>query len=90
MKMDMAAKLRAAGVKELHARIACPPLKAPCRYGRSTRGKDELLANRMSLDQIPAYLELDSLGYNTIDDLVAAVGLPKERLCLSCWTGEYY
>jgi amidophosphoribosyltransferase len=90
MKMDMAAKLRAAGVKELHARIACPPLRAPCRYGRSTRGKDELLSNRMSLDRIPAYLGLDSLGYNTIDDLVAAVGLPKEDLCLSCWTAEYY
>ena len=90
MKMDMAAKLRAAGVKELHARIACPPLKAPCRYGRSTRGKDELLANRMPVDRISAYLGLDSLGYNIIDDLVAAIGLPKESLCLSCWTGKYF
>jgi amidophosphoribosyltransferase len=44
----------------------------------------------MGLDQIPAYLGLDSLGYNTFDDLVAAVGLPREQLCLSCWTGEYF
>ncbi len=90
MKMDMAAKLRAAGVKELHARIACPPLMAPCRYGRSTRGKEELLAGRMPVEQIASYLGLDGLGYNTIDDLVAAVGLHKEQLCLSCWTGRYF
>lgn len=88
MKMDMARKLRSAGAREIHVRIACPPLMAPCQYGRSTRAKDELLANRMSVREIPKYLGVDSVGYNTIDDLVEAIGHPQKNLCLSCWTGE--
>ncbi|MEW6357675.1 MAG: amidophosphoribosyltransferase [Planctomycetota bacterium] len=90
MKMDMARKLKNAGVKEIHVRIACPPLVAPCRYGRSTRGKDELLANRMPVEKIPKYLGVNSVGYNTIDDLVKAIGHREKDLCLSCWTGKYY
>jgi amidophosphoribosyltransferase len=89
MKMDMARKLRNAGVKEIHVRIACPPLRAPCRYGRSTRQKDELLANRMSVQEIPKFLGVNSVGYNTIPDLAAAIGIPEEKLCLSCWKGQY-
>ncbi|MBM4047709.1 MAG: amidophosphoribosyltransferase [Planctomycetes bacterium] len=89
MKMDMARKLHDAGAKEIHVRIACPPLIAPCRYGRSTRRTDELLANRMSVKEIPKYLAVNSVGYNTFGDLVKAIGLPKKSLCLSCWTGKY-
>ncbi|NOZ24392.1 MAG: amidophosphoribosyltransferase [Planctomycetes bacterium] len=89
MKTDMARKLKSAGAREIHVRVACPPLVAPCRYGRSTRANDELLANRMPVEKIPKYLGVNSVGYNTIKDLVKAIGHPEKDLCLSCWTGEY-
>lgn len=82
-------ELKNAGAKAVHVRIACPPLLAPCRYGISTRSYEELAAKRHSLDEIRAMIGADSLRYNTLEDFVEAIGLPKEKLCLSCWTEEY-
>lgn len=82
-------RLRAAGAKEVHIRVASPPLIAPCLYGISTRSYEELIARRHSIEEIRKMLGADTLRYNTLDDFVAAIGLSKEQLCLSCWTDEY-
>jgi amidophosphoribosyltransferase len=83
-------RLRAAGAKEIHIRVAAPPLMAPCRYGISTRSYDELIARKHTVEQIRATLGADTLKYNCLDDLVAALDpLKKEQLCLACFTGEY-
>ncbi|MFH1542355.1 MAG: amidophosphoribosyltransferase [bacterium] len=89
MKNDLVVKLRKNGVKEIHARVACPPLKAPCMYGVATRSKKELAAHNKTVEEIKKYIEVDSLGYNTIEDLGAAIGKPLDQLCLSCWTDVY-
>jgi len=89
MKNDLVVKLRRWGVKEIHVRIACPPLKAPCRYGISTRGKKELAAHDKSVEQIRKYIGVDSLAYNTLEDMAAAIGKPLSDLCTSCWTDVY-
>ncbi|MFH0887258.1 MAG: amidophosphoribosyltransferase [bacterium] len=89
MKNDLVVKLRKAGAREIHARIACPPLKAPCRYGVSTRDAKELIANDRTIDEIRKYIGLDSLAYNTIEDMAESIKLPQEKLCLSCWNGKY-
>jgi len=89
MKNDLVVKLRRWGVKEIHVRIACPPLKAPCRYGISTRGKKELAATNKTIEQIRKYIDVDSLGYNTLEDMAAAIGKPIKDLCASCWTDVY-
>ncbi len=89
MKNDLVVKLRNAGAKEIHARIACPPLRAPCKFGISTRSKKELAATDKTVEEIRKYIGLDSLGYNTIEDMEQALGFPKEKLCLSCWTDVY-
>ncbi|MFA6431671.1 MAG: amidophosphoribosyltransferase [Candidatus Margulisiibacteriota bacterium] len=89
MKNDMVVKLRKNGVKEIHARIACPPLKAPCLYGVATRSKKELIANDKNIEQIREYIGLDSLSFATLDDISAAVGKPLDQICTSCWTDVY-
>jgi len=82
-------RLKAAGAKEIHVRISAPPLIAPCKYNVSTRSYEELIALKHSVEEIRRMLGADTLRYNTIEDLVAAVGLPANHLCLACWTNEY-
>ena len=82
-------ELKKAGAKEVHVRIACPPLMAPCRYGISTRSYEELAAKRYSVEEIRERIGADTLKYNTLEDFVQAIGLPENKLCLSCFSGKY-
>lgn len=78
-------RLKALGAKEVHARIACPPLKAACRYGYSIKENEDCIATRMDLNSIRKKLNLDSLRYATVEDLEEAIGFSREKLCLECW-----
>jgi amidophosphoribosyltransferase len=89
MKNDLVVKLRKNGVKEIHVRVACPPLKAPCMYGVATRSKKELAANEKTIEQIREYIGVDGLAYATLEDLERSIGKPLDQLCLSCWTDVY-
>jgi len=89
MKNDLVVKLRKNGVREIHVRVACPPLKAPCLYGVATRSKKELAAHEKSVEEIRKYIGVDGLGYNTLEDLEQAIGKPLDQLCLSCWTDVF-
>lgn len=89
MKNDLVVKLRRNGVKEIHVRVACPPLKAPCLYGVATRSKKELAAHEKSIEDIRKYIGVDSLAYNSLEDLEKSIGKPLDQLCLSCWTDVY-
>lgn len=98
---DKVRDLKKGGAKEVHVRVACPPLMHPCRYGVSTRTYQELAARRFikkgeidSIDRLKMieektarFIGADSLKYNSLDDFVSAIGLPKEKLCLECWDG---
>ena len=81
-------ELKTAGAKEVHVRIACPPLMAPCKYGISTRSYQELAARQYSIKEIEKHIGADSLRYNSLEDFVKAIGLPRNKLCLTCWTGK--
>lgn len=89
MKNDLVVKLRKNGVKEIHVRVACPPLKAPCLYGVATRSKKELAAYEKSVEEIRQYIGVDGLAYNTLEDIEKAIGKPLDQLCVSCWTDVY-
>lgn len=89
MKNDLVVKLRKNGVKEIHVRVACPPLKAPCMYGVATRSKKELAAHEKTIEQIREYIGVDGLAYNTLEDLGKALGRPLDQICVSCWTDVY-
>jgi len=82
-------ELMAAGAKEVHVRIGCPPLIAPCRYGISTRSYEELTARKHSIDEIRRRIGAKTLKYNALEDFVEGIGLREDSLCLACWTGEY-
>ena len=79
------ARLRENGAKEVHAMIACPPLKARCDYGKAIKQDEQCIAARMSVEEIRESRGLDSLNYATFEDLESAIGLPLDRLCLDCW-----
>ncbi len=89
MKNDLVVKLRKNGVAEIHVRIACPPLRAPCIYGVATRSKTELAATNKTIEEIRKYIGVDSLAYNTLEDLGEALGRPLDQICTSCWTDKY-
>ena len=85
MVADLVPKLRMLGIEiEIHLRIANPELRSHCPWGKSTK-RGECLAVRIpSLEERIKFLGVQSLVYNTIEDLVAAIGLPREQLCIDC------
>jgi len=81
--------LREAGATEVHVRISSPPVKWPCFYGIDFATRAELVATGLSVDEIRASLGAESLAYISLDGLIAATTVPRERLCTACFTGEY-
>jgi amidophosphoribosyltransferase len=84
------------GVNRVHFRIGCPPIISPCYMGIDFPTKKELIAGRFKQQYGQAYLEeirkemgVDTLLYQTVDDLTKAIGLNRNQLCLACLTGEY-
>jgi len=83
------AMLREAGAAEVHVRISSPPVAWPCFYGIDFATREELIAGRSSVAEITASIGADSLGYISLDGLIAATTLPRERLCHACFDGQY-
>ncbi len=106
-------KLWENGAKEIHLRIACPPLLFPCKFNYSTRSTSELIGRKAiraiekeDTEDVSKYLDeesisykkmvswiakelnVTSLKYQRLSDMVSAIGLPKGDLCLYCWTGK--
>jgi len=81
--------VRAAGAREVHMRISCPPTVSPCFYGVDTPQKSELIAATHTLDEIRRYIGADSVGYLSLDGLLNAVGARRQHYCTSCYTGQY-
>ncbi|GAA1984929.1 amidophosphoribosyltransferase [Amycolatopsis minnesotensis] len=81
--------LREAGALEVHVRIASPPVRWPCFYGIDFASRAELVANGVDADGIRRSIGADSLGYVSLDGLVAASEQPRTRLCTACFSGEY-
>lgn len=106
-------KLWDCGAKEVHVRVACPPLMFPCIFNFSTRTTKELAARKAirvieghdpedvsdyinqssekynnMVNCIAKDLGVTTLRYQLLEDMVNAIGLPKEQLCIYCWTGE--
>ena len=70
--------LREAGATEVHIRITCPPIQWPCFYGIDMPTRQELIAADLTVEEIRAYVGADSLGYLSLDGMVAAAGAPKD------------
>jgi amidophosphoribosyltransferase len=83
------ALLRRAGAKEIHMRISSPPIRYPCMMGVDMATRQELIAHRLTPEEIRAHLGVDSLHYLSLDGLLAGVGRPADSFCLACFTGDY-
>jgi len=81
--------LRQAGAKQIHMRVSCPPIRFPCFYGVDFPTKEELLANNRNLKQIREFLEVDSVGYMSLEGLLSCATLPADHYCTACWNGNY-
>jgi amidophosphoribosyltransferase len=81
--------VRAAGAKEVHMRISCPPTLSPCFYGIDTPTKSELIASSHTVEEIGKYIEADSLAYLSLPGLIRAVGGKGSDFCTACYTGQY-
>ncbi len=114
---DNTADLHQAGIREVHMRIACPPLTYPCEFLNFSRSRSSAeLATRKAIlqlegtesvdlkeysdpssekykamvERIRKNLNLSTLQFQELGDLVEAIGLPKENLCTHCWDGTSY
>lgn len=114
---DNVRDLHHAGIKDVHMRIACPPLTYPCEYLNFSRSRSSLdLATHQAIKKLENYetanlkeysdsksstyqamvesmrqeLDLTTLTFQKLEDLVEAIGLPKEKLCTHCWDGSSY
>ena len=93
--------LREAGALEIHVRIASPPVKWPCFYGIDFASPAELIANGAGgtnhepgnveemVEGVRRSIGADSLGYISVDGMVAATEQPASRLCMACFDGDY-
>ena len=79
--------LKKAGVKEIHFRSVSPPIIAPCFLGIDTPTKHDLIAANMTKEELKNYLEVDSLEFLTVDNLVNILGSPNH--CFGCFTEQY-
>lgn len=114
---DNVRDLHHAGIKDVHMRIACPPLTYPCEFLNFSRSRSSLdLATHQAIKKLENYdtanfeeysdsksstyqamvenirqeLDLTTLTFQKLEDLVEAIGLPKEKLCTHCWDGSSY
>lgn len=81
--------MRRAGATEVHLRISSPPVIGSCYYGIDTPDRDDLIAYNRSVEEIARLTGADSIGYLSMEEVVAALGLPSEQLCRACFSGDY-
>jgi amidophosphoribosyltransferase len=81
--------LKSVGAKEIHLRVSSPPVIAPCYYGMDFPTREELLASKMSVEDIRQYLGVDSLGYLSLDGLKQCVPNGESSYCDACFSDNY-
>ncbi|XWS55014.1 hypothetical protein CRYUN_Cryun10bG0138500 [Craigia yunnanensis] len=81
--------IKEAGAKEVHMRIASPPIIASCYYGVDTPSSEELISNRMSVEEIREFIGCDSLAFLPFDSLKKMSGSDSPNFCYACFSGKY-
>ena len=81
--------LKNAGAKEVHVRIACPPFKNPCYFGTDIDSRDNLIACKMSLEEMTKFIGAESLGFLSLKGLKKIVDTNYVDFCVGCFSGKY-
>jgi amidophosphoribosyltransferase len=86
---QIVAALREAGATCVNIRITCPPIRWPCFYGIDMSTRGELIAADLAVEDVRRFVGADSLGYLSLDGMVAATGTQGSGFCRACFDGEY-
>jgi amidophosphoribosyltransferase len=86
--MGLVRLIREAGAREVHFRISSPPVRYPCFYGIDMPTREELIGARLSVEEIRQHLNVDSLGYLSLEGMVEAVA-SAGPFCHACFSGDY-
>jgi amidophosphoribosyltransferase len=83
-----------AGAKEVHMRVASPPITHPDFYGIDTPEERQLLAATHTLEEMRNFIGVQSLAFLSVDGIYRAVGLPgrdsvRPQFTDHCFTGDY-
>ena len=81
--------IRQAGAREIHFRVSCPPIISPCYFGIDMPTRKEFIANQKSIEQIRRYLKVETLGYLSVEGMLAMPSLPHDNFCVGCFTNKY-
>jgi amidophosphoribosyltransferase len=81
--------LRKAGAKEIHLRVASPPIRHPCYFGIDFPDQSKLIAHTRSVDEIREFLGVDSLHYLSHEGMLSCVKMDPEKYCTACFSGDY-
>lgn len=81
--------LRRAGARKVHLMISSPPVRFPDFYGINTPNQKELIAARLTIEEIIEFTGADSVNYLSYEGLIKSTGLPERVFCTSCFTGRY-
>ncbi len=81
--------LRAAGAKEIHMVVSCPPHRYACYYGIDFSTRGELIACHHTVEEVKNFIGLDSLCYLSLSGMVEATRLEQNGFCLACFDGKY-
>jgi amidophosphoribosyltransferase len=81
--------LRDAGAKEIHLRVASPPIRHPCYYGIDFPRREELVASEREVEEVRSFLHVDSLRYLSLEGMLACANAHGDEYCTACFTGDY-
>jgi amidophosphoribosyltransferase len=82
-------QIRAAGAKEIHLRISCPPIRNPCYFGVDFATRDQLIAHERTVEEIRRFIGVDSLSYLSLEGMLSCVKHSPKDYCTACFSGDY-
>ncbi|MEK6674640.1 MAG: amidophosphoribosyltransferase, partial [Planctomycetota bacterium] len=82
-------RLREAGAKEIHLRVASPPIRHPCYFGIDFPDQRELVAHQRSIEEVRSFIGVDSLQFLSHEGMLSCVKMPANRYCSACFSGQY-
>ena len=85
----LAKLIKESGAKKVHVRISSPPVRFPCFYGMDFPTKDELVAGNRQVEEVQKIINVDSLGYLSLDGTIDSTSNDDKSFCTACFSGEY-
>ena len=86
---QIVAMLFDAGAREVHMRVASPPIVSPCFYGIDFGDDEQLVAARRTIEEMREHIGATSLHYLSVDGMQEATALPTDAVCRACFTRDY-